>query len=161
MHFYEKNWLGLIGFGLVYCVGVNEREDQSSRGKMFQSNIYHSMGIKGYIVSVQEIYGVPSLSMEFYLCLWSSIFVYGVLSLSMEFYLCLWSSIFVYGILSRQFNRQYNTKTNTIFCGCLFWQNTGICIAFWKKGYCHIDGKVYTINFCPGSEIVRPTLSIW
>ena len=38
--------------------------------------------------------------MEFYLCLWSSIYVYGVLSLSMGFYLCLWSSIFVYGVLS-------------------------------------------------------------
>ena len=32
--------------------------------------------------------------MEFYLCLWSSIFVYGILSLSMEFYLCLWGPIF-------------------------------------------------------------------
>ena len=30
-----------------------------------------------------------SLAMEFYLCLWSSIFVYGVLCLSTEFYLCL------------------------------------------------------------------------
>ena len=37
--------------------------------------------------------------------------------------------------------------------------NTGIFISFWKKGYCHIDGKVYTINFCPGSEIVCPTFS--
>ena len=53
-----------------------------------------------YIVSIEEIYGVLSLSMEFYLCLWSSIYVYGVLSLSMEFYLCLWSFIFVYGVLS-------------------------------------------------------------
>ena len=34
-----------------------------------------------YIVSIQEIYEVLSLSMEFYLCLWSFIFVYGVLSL--------------------------------------------------------------------------------
>ena len=40
-------------------------------------------------MSVQEIYGVLSLSMEFYLCLWNSIFVYGVLSLSTEFYLCM------------------------------------------------------------------------
>ena len=48
-----------------------------SLGKMFQSRVL-------------------SLSMEFYLCLWNSIFVYGVLPLSMEFYLCLWSSIFVY-----------------------------------------------------------------
>ena len=36
-----------------------------------------------YIVAIEKY-------MEFYLCLWSSIFVYGVLSLSMEFYLCLW-----------------------------------------------------------------------
>ena len=44
----------------------------------------------------RKIYGVLSLSMEIYLCLWSFIFVYGVLSLYMKFYLCLWSSIFVY-----------------------------------------------------------------
>ena len=41
-------------------------------------------------MSIEEIYGVLSLSMEFFFCLWSYIFVYGVLSLSMEFYLCLW-----------------------------------------------------------------------
>ena len=35
------------------------------------------------------VYGVLSLSTEFYLCLCSSIFVYGVLSLSTEFYLCM------------------------------------------------------------------------
>ena len=29
----------------------------------------------------------------------------------------------------------------------------------YEKGYCHIDGKVYTINFCPGSEMVCPTFS--
>ena len=64
--------------------------------KMFQSNTYYLTSVKGYIVSIEEIYGVLSLSMEFflsmefYLCLWNSIFVYGVLSLSIEFYLCLW-----------------------------------------------------------------------
>ena len=68
--------------------------------KMFQSNIYNFMNIKVYIVSIDEIYGVLSLSMEFYLCLWNYIFVYGVLSLFMEFYLCLRTSIFVYGVLS-------------------------------------------------------------
>ena len=68
--------------------------------KMFQSNIYYLMSMKVYIVSIEEIYGVLSLSMEFYLCLWNSIFVYGVLSLYMEFYLCIWSSIFVYVVLS-------------------------------------------------------------
>ena len=41
---------------------------------MFQSNIYYFMSIKGYIVSIEK-------SVEFYLCLWSSIFVYGFLSL--------------------------------------------------------------------------------
>ena len=87
----------VIGFGLVYCVGVNERENPKSRMKMLQSNIHYSTTIKVYIVSIEEIYGVLSLSMEFHLCLWSSIFVYGVLSLSMEFYLCLRSSIFVCG----------------------------------------------------------------
>ena len=56
---------------------------------MFQSNIYYFMSMQVYIVSIEEIYGVLSLSMEFYLCLWSSIFVYGVLSLSTEFYLCM------------------------------------------------------------------------
>ena len=44
---------------------------------------------------------------------------------------------------------QYNTKKLRF--------NAGIFISFWKKGYCHIDGKVYTFNFCPGSEIVCPT----
>ena len=32
---------------------------------------------KEYTVCIEEIYGVLSLSMEFYLCLWSSIFVCG------------------------------------------------------------------------------------
>ena len=68
--------------------------------KMFQSNIYYFTSIKVYIVSIEEIYGVLSLSMGFYLCLWNSIFVYGVLSLSMEFCLCIWSSVFDYGVVS-------------------------------------------------------------
>ena len=74
--------------------------------KMFQNNIYYSMSIKGYIVFIQEIYGVLSLSMEFYLCLWNYIFVYVVLSLSMDFYLCIWSSIFVCGVPS--FSMEFN-----------------------------------------------------
>ena len=49
--------------------------------EMLQSNMYYFMNIYGHIVSTEEIYGVLSLSMEFYLCLWSSILVYGVLSL--------------------------------------------------------------------------------
>ena len=32
---------------------------------------------------------------------------------------------------------------------------------FGKRDIAKIDGKVYTINFCPGSEIVCPTFSIW
>ena len=90
---YGKIWLWLIGFALVYCVGVNERENHKSRDKMFQSKIHYLMSMKEYIVSIEK-------SMEFYLRLWSSIFVYGVLSWSMEFYLCLWSYIFVCGVLS-------------------------------------------------------------
>ena len=31
---------------------------------MFQTNIYYFMNVKEYIVSIQEIYGVLSLSME-------------------------------------------------------------------------------------------------
>ena len=34
-----------------------------------------------------------------------------------------------------------------------------VCMVFMKKGYCHIDGKVYTSNFCPGPEIVCPRFS--
>ena len=49
-------WLWLIGFGLVYSVGVNEQENQSSREKLFQSNIYYSMSVKVYIVFIQEIW---------------------------------------------------------------------------------------------------------
>ena len=33
MHVYRRKWLWLIGFALVYCVGVNEQENQSSREK--------------------------------------------------------------------------------------------------------------------------------
>ena len=47
--------LWLIGFALVYYVGVNERENQISGEKMFQSNIYYYGWIKGYIVSTQEL----------------------------------------------------------------------------------------------------------
>ena len=32
---------------------------------------------------------------------------------------------------------------------------------FMKKGYCHIDGKVCTINFCGGSERVCGTFADW
>ena len=60
-------------FEIVPIVGLK-------MGKVFQSNIDYFMSITEYIVSIEEIYGVLSLSMEFYLCLWSSIFVYGVLS---------------------------------------------------------------------------------
>ena len=56
---------------------------------MFHRNMCCYVSIKKYIVSIEEIYGVLSLSMKFYLCVWSSIFVYGVLSLSTEFYPCM------------------------------------------------------------------------
>ena len=47
MHVYEKIRLWLIGFALVYCEGVNEQENPKSRMKMFQSNIYYYVSIKG------------------------------------------------------------------------------------------------------------------
>ena len=53
--FFWLFWLWLIGFVSVYCVGVNERENSKSRGKRFQSNMYLFMGIKVYIVFIQEI----------------------------------------------------------------------------------------------------------
>ena len=46
MHLYGKFWLWLIGFTLVYCVGVNERENQISGEKMFQTNIYYYASIE-------------------------------------------------------------------------------------------------------------------
>ena len=55
MHLHEKNCLWLIGFALVYCLGVNERENQISGMGMFQSNIYYHVRTKGYIVSTQEL----------------------------------------------------------------------------------------------------------
>ena len=71
------------------------------------------------------VYGVLSLSMEFYLCLWSSIFVYGVLSLSTEFYLCLWSSIFVYGVLSLYMEFYLCLRSSIFAYGALFrWSST-------------------------------------
>ena len=54
MHSYDKNWLWLIGFALVYCVGVNERENQISGMEMFQSNIHYCVRIKGYILHAQD-----------------------------------------------------------------------------------------------------------
>ena len=53
MHFYRKFWLWFIGFALVYCVGVNERENPKSHMEMFQSNIYNYVSIKEYIVHAQ------------------------------------------------------------------------------------------------------------
>ena len=55
MYLYWKCWLWFIGFALVYCVGVNERENQISHIEMFQSNIYYYERIKLYIVSIQEL----------------------------------------------------------------------------------------------------------
>ena len=90
------------------------------------------MSIKGYIVSVEEIYGVLCLSMEFYLCLWNSIFVYGVLSLSMEFYFCLWSSIFVYGVLSLY-----------AVVGCMYMETFGCMYAVVGCKYMETFGCMY------------------
>ena len=91
---------------------------------MFQRNCHYSMSIKEYNVSIEETYGVLSLSMEFYLCLWSSIFAYGVLSLYMVLYLRLWSSIFVYGVLS--------LSTEFYLCmrllGACIWKRLGACM---------------------------------
>ena len=49
MHFYDNIWLCAIGFALVYCVGVNERETQISGMEMFQSHIQYHVRIKGYL----------------------------------------------------------------------------------------------------------------
>ena len=54
MHLYCKMWLWLIGFALVYCVGVNERENQISGMEMFQSNIYDYASIKRYILHAHD-----------------------------------------------------------------------------------------------------------
>ena len=45
-HVCENKWLWLIGFALVYCVGVNERESSKSGMEMFQSNMYYYVRIK-------------------------------------------------------------------------------------------------------------------
>ena len=55
MHFHREKQLWLIGFALVYCVGVNERENTKSGMEMFQSDIYCYVRRKGYIVSTQEL----------------------------------------------------------------------------------------------------------
>ena len=95
-----------------------------------------------YIASIEEIYGVLSLSMEFYLCLWNSIFVYGVPSMSMEFYLCLWSSIFVYGVLSLSMAR-LGAKYAEVGCKVYgeFWVHV---YAFWV----HVYGSVGCMPDC-------------
>ena len=54
MHLYDQIRLYAIGFALVYCVGVNERENPKSGMEMFQINIYYYVRLKGYIVHAQE-----------------------------------------------------------------------------------------------------------
>ena len=54
MHLYGEFRLWLIGFALVYCVGVTEQENPKSHIEMFQNNIYYYERIKWYIVSTQE-----------------------------------------------------------------------------------------------------------
>ena len=49
MHVYDEIWLWLIGFALVYGVGVNERENPKSHIEMFQSSIYYYVRINRYI----------------------------------------------------------------------------------------------------------------
>ena len=55
MYFYQKVWLWFTGFALVYCVGVNERENLKSGMEMFQSNIYYYVRINMYILHAQDV----------------------------------------------------------------------------------------------------------
>ena len=73
------------------------------------------MRIKGDIVFIEEIYGVLSLSMEFYLCLWSSIFVYGVLSLYAVVG-CMYMETFgcMYAVVGCMYAETFGCKV----CGC-------------------------------------------
>ena len=83
--------------------------------------------------------------MEFYLCLWNSIFVYGVLSLSMEFYLCLRSSIFVYGVLSLSMAR---LDAEYAEVGCKVYGYFLVHVyAFWVHVYAS-DGCMYAVVGC-------------
>ena len=68
MYFYGDERLGLIGIALVYFGDVNEREDLKPGMGTFQNNIYRFMKLNGILC-------IHKKSMEFYLCLWSSIFV--------------------------------------------------------------------------------------
>ena len=55
IHFYDKQWLCVIGFALVYYVGVNERENPISGMEMFQSNIYYCKNKKVYCVYTRNL----------------------------------------------------------------------------------------------------------
>ena len=50
---YDRKRLCAIGVALVYCVGVNERENPKSGMEMFQSNIYFYVRMKGYMYNNQ------------------------------------------------------------------------------------------------------------
>ena len=101
-------------------------------------------------MSIEEIYGVLSLSMKFYLCLWSSIFVYGVLSLSTEFYLCLWSSIFVCGCWVHVYGNGW-----VHVCGCL-----GTCMRKLGAKYAETFGCMYAVVGCKSMEQLGACLTV-
>ena len=48
--FYDNKWLCVIELAIVYCVGVNERENPISGMELFQSNIYYYVRIKGVLI---------------------------------------------------------------------------------------------------------------
>ena len=64
---------------LVYCAGVNERENPKSRMKMFQSNIHYFMRIKMYIVFIEEIW-VQIYAFRVHVCgyFWVQIYAFWV-----------------------------------------------------------------------------------
>ena len=61
MHLYDKNGLCAIGFVLVYCVGVNGRENLICGMELLRSNIDSHVSMKEYIVITQEFYHIMTI----------------------------------------------------------------------------------------------------
>ena len=100
-------------------------------GKNVSEQYSFFISIKMYIVSIENR--------------WCSIFVYGVLSLSMEFYLCLRSFIFVYGVLSLSMAR-LGAKYAEV--GCKSMESFGCMSMPFGCMYAETVGCMYAVVGC-------------
>ena len=83
MELYLCLWSSIFVYGLLSLPGDRSLACLGDGPWLAEGTVLCLPGERSFV------YGVLSLSIEFYLCIWNYIFVYGVLSLSTEFYLCL------------------------------------------------------------------------